>query len=87
LRATGSAGACKVPQADAGADQSVDEGALVTLDGSASFDPFDDPLTHAWTQVAGTTVMLTGAATASPSFTAPEVPLGGETLIHGSLAP
>ena len=69
------------PIANAGVDFSVNEGQLaVALDGSGSSDPDNDPLTYAWVQVGGTTVALTGATTVSPTFTAPVVPLGGETL-------
>jgi PKD domain/Bacterial pre-peptidase C-terminal domain len=65
--------------ADAGFDFSVNEGDLVSLDGSASRGP--DGLTYYWTQLPGITpVALTGADTASPFFTAPDVALGGETL-------
>jgi hypothetical protein len=64
------------PTADAGPDQSVASGASVNLDGSASADAdAGDTLTYAWTQTGGlSTVTLTGADTASPSFTAPTGP-------------
>lgn len=56
------------PVANAGADLTVDERAVVTLDASASTDADGDTLTATWTQVAGPTVVLTGN-----TFTAPEV--------------
>lgn len=69
------------PVASAGAPFSVNEGQLgVTLDGTGSFDPDGDALTFAWAQVAGTAVVLADASSPSPSFHAPTVPLGGETL-------
>lgn len=69
------------PTANAGADFSVDEGDLVVLDGSASSDPDDDALTYSWVQLpGGPSVSLSGADTATPSFTSPMVASGGETL-------
>ena len=64
------------PVADAGGDQSVKEGSPVTLSGGLSFDPDGDPLTFRWTQISGTPVVLSGADTESPTFTAPELPGG-----------
>ena len=60
------------PTANAGNDVTVDEGAGVQLAGSG-VDPESQALTYEWTQTAGPTVALTGANTATPSFTAPQV--------------
>jgi len=68
------------PIAKVGADQTVNEGALVTLDGSGSSDPNGKPLTYTWTQVAGPTVVLNVGDPIHPTFTAPAVPMGGLTL-------
>jgi hypothetical protein len=61
------------PVSNASIDQTVFEGVLVTLDGTASSDPDNDPITYSWTQLAGTTVTLSDATSATPTFTAPEV--------------
>jgi len=58
------------PLANAGADQSVAPGAAVTLAGSGT-DANGTVASFAWTQTSGTAVTLTGAATATPAFTAP----------------
>jgi hypothetical protein len=59
------------PTANAGADQTVDESATVTLDGSQSSDPDLDNLTYKWTTSAGIT--LSSVSVQKPSFIAPEV--------------
>jgi hypothetical protein len=61
----------KAPVANAGADQSINENTVVTLDGSASSDPDNDQLTYLWTAPNGITLSSTTAA--KPTFTAPEV--------------
>jgi hypothetical protein len=60
-----------VPTADAGPDQNVSQFATVHLDGSASSDMEGEPLSYTWTFVSGPTyTSLSGANTATPSFTA-----------------
>jgi hypothetical protein len=70
------------PVAEAGPNQTVDEGSAVTLNGSNSFDPdFGDSITYQWIQTGGNpTVTLNGANTATPSFTAPNVGPNGTSL-------
>ena len=60
------------PTANAGADLSVLSSSSVSLRGSGT-DPDGDPLTFAWSQLSGPTVSLSGANTATASFTAPVV--------------
>ena len=61
------------PTADAGPDQTgVWEGALVTLDGSGSSDPDDDPLRYRWNQLSGEPVVLSSRNVVNPTFTAPQ---------------
>jgi hypothetical protein len=63
----------KPPVADAGEDQTVDEGTVVLLDGTGSSDPDElDVLTYSWTSLDG--AVLDDNTSAQPSFTAPEPP-------------
>jgi hypothetical protein len=69
------------PVANAGSNFSVNERQVVTLNGSASNDPDGDALTYLWSQLpGGSIVAISGANTAIPTFTAPTVAPGGETL-------
>lgn len=58
------------PTANAGTDQTVSEGAAVTLSGSGT-DSDGSIASYAWTQTAGPTVTLSATNAASVSFTAP----------------
>ena len=61
------------PVANAGPDQVVKEGDLVTLNGTVSSDPDDDALLHAWTQIDLGTPVALAPSSFSPiaTFTAP----------------
>src|SRR5919109_5304571 len=68
------------PTANAGTDQTVNEGDTVSLDGSGSSDPDGTIASYSWTQTAGTAATLSGADSKTPSFTAPDVGANGDTL-------
>ena len=59
------------PVADAGADQVVAGGTIVTLDGSLSSDSDGTISTYSWHQTSGPTVALSNASAAMPQFSAP----------------
>ncbi|HUR41525.1 MAG TPA: M4 family metallopeptidase [Verrucomicrobiae bacterium] len=61
------------PVASAGNDFAVEEASGVMLSAAGTVDPDCEPLTYAWSQVAGPAVTLTNSSTANPSFTAPTV--------------
>jgi len=66
------------PVANAGPDQSVNEGSPVTLAGSGS-DVDGDSLTFSWSQTSGSSVVLSHPDSTAPSFTAPAV--AAETVL------
>jgi hypothetical protein len=69
------------PVADAGVDQTIDEGGQAALDGSGSSDPDDGIDTFEWQQVAGTPVDLNGPTDPMPRFLAPTVDAAGDVLV------
>ena len=74
--------AYSAPFADAGPSQGVSPGATVTLDGSSSYAGAGSETiaTYQWTQLSGTSVALSDATAAAPTFTAPAVAPGGVDL-------
>lgn len=64
-------GSNRPPVANAGLDQTVNQGQTAYLDGSQSRDPDGAPLTFHWVQRSGTTVQLSNSSTAAPSFMVP----------------
>jgi len=60
-----------IPIANAGTDQTVNEGTIVTLDGSTSSDIDGDSISFKWTAPDGIT--LSSDTVSMPTFTAPEV--------------
>jgi hypothetical protein len=68
------------PVANAGSNQNVQSGTPVTLDGSNSSDHFGGAVIYEWSQTQGTTVTLSDTTAAKPTFDAPYVGSGGDTL-------
>mgnify|MGYP000681113294 CR=1 FL=1 len=69
---SGDGGSNTAPTANAGPDQAVEAGVLVTLDATGSSDPDPgDTLSYAWTQTSGDSVTLSDGTAAQPTFTAP----------------
>jgi serine protease len=65
------------PVAHAGADTTVDGGTMVHLSGTAASASGGRIVAYAWTQTAGSAVVLNNANTATPSFIAP----GGSDIL------
>ena len=60
--------------ANAGQDQNVATGDVVTLDGTNSANTAGNTLTYSWTKTSGPAVSLNDNMTAQPTFTAPSSP-------------
>lgn len=66
------------PIADAGEDRVVSGFSLVVLDATLSSDAENDTLSYSWTQISGTSVVLSATNIAKPNFDAPDI---NDTLI------
>jgi len=58
------------PIANAGPDQLNVPAAVITLDGSGSYDPLGETLTYSWAQISGPTVTITNANAVKANFPA-----------------
>ncbi len=70
----------KPPIANAGPDQIIIEGTIVTLDASSSIDKDGTVVSYSWQQIDGPSVALSSASDIKPNFTAPDVEPVGITL-------
>ena len=68
------------PVSDSGAEQTVDEGTTVTLDGSKSSDADDGIASYLWEQINGLPISLSDPTAVRPSFISPDVGPDGSTL-------
>jgi len=68
------------PVANAGPDQTVGEGQVVSLNGSNSTDPDDGIASYHWVQLGGSSINLSNSDAAQPTFTAPGVGPEGAAL-------
>ena len=62
--------------ADAGDDRIVNEDKTITLDGSRSYDPENQPLNYSWIQLDGETVTINNSNSVTTTFTSPMVENG-----------
>jgi len=68
------------PTANAGPDQTVNAGVLVTLDGTGSSDSDGTITGYQWSQTSGTAVTLSSTTVSQPTFTSP-ADINGQTLV------
>jgi hypothetical protein len=68
------------PVSDAGVDQVIEGGEIVTLNGTGSTDPDDGISSYRWNQTSGTPVTLSDPTAITPTFTAPATSTDGEAL-------
>ncbi len=66
--------------ANAGPDQTVNEGTMITLNASNSTDPSNGALSYLWQQIDGPAVTLSDPNSPQPSFAAPQVESGAVSM-------
>jgi hypothetical protein len=71
----------EIPVAQAGMDQTVSAGDVVTLNAAASSDPEDGIVSYRWVQTQGPAVTLADATAAQLNFTAPVVGVQGASMV------
>jgi len=69
------------PAANAGPDQTVNEGVVVKLKGNSSSDPDGSIAAYSWSQMSGPPVQLSNAGQIEANFISPNVVPSGETLV------
>lgn len=69
------------PVANAGSNQTVQGGTLVTLDATESKDPDGDIVSYLWTQKSGAQIIIENAGSSQATFTAPAILESNELLV------
>jgi len=81
VKVNGTGGTGQTLVAEAGADQEVTEGTLVTLNASGSFIPAGATVAYKWEKISGLNVILSGADAVIATFTAPDADSGTQTVL------
>ena len=71
----------RAPVAHSGRNRQATGSEIITLDGSRSRDPDDQPLSYSWQQIRGPSVTLSDPRSVRPTFVAPDVGPRGESFV------